>query len=138
MTVLYRGPRGLVTQDAIATDDTGWRRIPVAGLDEVHIVRSQPRLAAGTHRMMSISALLLVIATFPIVGGPAVVLAVVLSLAMVLDVAVSRSDQRRTRWELRAHHAGGPVVLFRSASQREFTQLCRAVQRALERRDDRA
>lgn len=41
MTIFYRGPRGLVTDQVIATDKTGWRRLTVAGLAEVHIVRSR-------------------------------------------------------------------------------------------------
>jgi hypothetical protein len=136
MTVLYRGPHGLVTQDAIASDDTGWARIAIAGLTRIHIVSSQPVHQVPGHQALGISALLVAVLTVPVVGVPAVLLAVLLAVAVVVDVILSHRENAKVRWELRAEHAGRPMTLFSSADHREFAQVCRALQRALEHRDD--
>jgi hypothetical protein len=137
MTVLYRGPHGLITQDAIATDDTGWARIAIAGLTRIHIVPSQPVHRVPGHQALGISALLVAVLTIPIVGVPAVLLAVLLAVAVIVDLVLSHREHAKVRWQLRAEHAGRPIILFSSADHREFAQVCRALQRALEHRDDR-
>lgn len=45
--------------------------------------------------------------------------------------------ERRTEWHLMAVHHGELKIVFTSADQREFAQVCRALRRALESRDDR-
>jgi hypothetical protein len=132
MTVLYRGPRALVTLEVIATDDTGWRRLAIADLSRVHIVRSDPGGRPVLHRALGVSALVLALVTIPIVGIPAVVSAALIAVALIFDMLAR--PKPRTTWTLVARHAGRPSTLFTSTDQREFDQLCRAVQRALERR----
>ena len=61
----------------------------------------------------------------------AVLLTAVLVVA-TLAGAVARRRRNRVHWELSALHRGVPVRLFASTDQREFDQVCRAVQRALE------
>jgi hypothetical protein len=134
MTVLYRGPRGLVTHDVIATTETAWRPVPFATLSAVHIVRTDPEGRALAPRALGVSALVIAVATIPLVGVSSLVVAVLLAIAVVCDVLAARA--RRATWDLLAYRAGNPAILFSSTDQREFDQLSRAVQRALERRRD--
>jgi hypothetical protein len=134
MTVLYRGPRGLVTHDVIATTETAWRPVPFATLSGVHIVRTDPDDRALAPRALGVSALVIALATIPIVGVSSLVVALLLAVAVICDVLAGRGH--RATWDLVAYRAGSRTVLFTSTDQREFDQLCRAVQRALERRGD--
>jgi hypothetical protein len=134
MTVLYRGPRGLVTHDVIATTETAWRPVPFATLSDVHIVRTDPEDRAMAPRALGVSALVIAVATIPIEGMSALVVAVLLAVAVVCDVVAARAP--RATWDLLAYRADRPAILFSSTDQREFDQLCRAVKRALERRGD--
>jgi hypothetical protein len=133
MTILYRGPHGLVTHDVIATVHMGWRRVRVKDLEAIHIVRTRPD---GSHRILGLSALLIVLLTIPIVGRPSVVLSVVVLIAAAVNLAVARRRDRTIPWNLIADHSGVRTVLFTSTDQREFDQLCRALQRAVERQHD--
>jgi hypothetical protein len=134
MTILYRGPHGLVTSDIIATVHMGWSRLLVRDLKAIHIVRTRPD---GSRRLLGLSALLVVLLTVPLAGWPAVVLAVVVLIATLVDLAVTRRRERRIPWTLVADHSGVRTILFTSTDHREFDQLCRALQRAVERRRDR-
>ncbi len=133
MTILYRGPRGLVTSDVIATVHMGWSRVPVKDLKAIHIVRTRHD---DSRRFLGVSALLIVLLTVPIVGWPSVVLAVVVLLATAVALAVDRRRDRRIPWTLVADRRGVRTVLFTSTDQREFDQLCRALRRAVERQHD--
>ncbi len=135
MTVLYRGPHGWVTHDVIATGDTAWRRIPIAELSGVHIVRCRSGNATSVHRAFAGSTLLMALVIMPVGGWPAAVLAVALAVAAMIAV-VARQIRQHDRWELTARHRGAPILLFGSTDQREFDQVCRAVQRALEHHQD--
>lgn len=130
MTILYRGPRGLVTHDAIATVHVGWRRLPVRDLQTIHIVRVRPD---GSRRLMSLSALLIALLTIPLAGWPAGILSVAVLIAAVAGLTLGG---RRDRWDLTADHQGVHTVLFTSTDQREFDQLCRALRRVLEHQAD--
>jgi hypothetical protein len=132
MTVLYRGPRGLVTHNVIATTETGWRPVPFATLSGIHIVRMDPDGRALTPRALGVSVLVVALATIPLIGVSSLVVAVLVAVAVVCDVVAARA--RRATWDLLAYRAGTPAILFSSTDQREFDQLCRAVQRAIERR----
>lgn len=136
MTVLYRGPRGLVTQDLIATIHIGWRRLRVADLHQIHIVRVRPAAAVQRH-LAGISALVIAVSTIPLAGWPSVVAAGALGAAAGADLAVSRWRERRARWHLTATYGGHRILLFSSANQREFDQVCRALRRAVEHQSDR-
>jgi hypothetical protein len=74
--------------------------------------------------------------TIPIVGVPAVLLAVLLAVAVIVDVILSHREHAKILWQLRAEHAGRPITLFSSADHGEFAQVCRALQRALERYEE--
>ena len=130
MTDLYRGPHGWVTHEAIATADTGWHRYAIADLHRVHIVRSRSGTPPGP-QVLTTSTLLVALVTIPVVRWPAVLLTAVLVVA-TLAGAVARRRRNRVHWELSALHRGVQVRLFASTDQREFDQVCRAVQRALE------
>jgi hypothetical protein len=134
MTTLYRGPRGLVTHDVIATADTNWRPVPFASLSDVHIVRTGSVHRPVVPRVFGVGALAIAVAAIPVRGVPAIVVAMLLATVALVDVLSSRKDS--VRWELVAHRAARRCVLFRSLDQREFDQLCRAVQRALEAHGD--
>jgi len=131
MTILYRGPRGLVTQDVIATVHLGWSRVAIKDLTAIHIVRTRPD---GSRRFLGLSALLLVLLTIPVVGWPSVVVLVATAVALVVD---GRRD-RRIPWTLVADRCGVRTILFESTDQVEFDQLCRGLRRAVERRNDGA
>jgi hypothetical protein len=130
MTILYRGPRGLVTHDVIATVHVGWRRLPIKDLQGIHIVRV--RLAGG-RRLMSVSALFVALLVIPLTGWPVAILPVVVLIATAAGLAVGGQPDR---WNLTADHLGVRTVLFTSTDQREFDQLCRGLRRAVEHLTD--
>ncbi len=131
MTILYRGPRGLVTHDAITTVHVGWRRLPVRDLQAIHIVRVRPD---SGRRLMGVSALLIPVLAIPFAAGwpPVIMVAGILAAVVALLVVGGQRD----RWDLTADHLGVRTILFTSTDQREFDQLCRALRRALERLTD--
>jgi hypothetical protein len=133
MTILYRGPRGLVTSDVITTVHTGWSRVPVKDLKAIHIVRTRPD---DSRRFLGLSALLIVLLTIPIVGRPAVVLSAVVLTGTAVALALAKWRDRTIPWELVADRCGVRTILFTSTDQREFDQLCRALRRAVERQHD--
>ena len=133
MTILYRGPRGLVTHDVIATVHMGWSKVLVKDLKAIHIVRTRPD---DSRRFLGLSALLIVLLTIPIVGWPSVLLSAVVLVATAVSLALARRRDRMIPWTLVADRSGVRTVLFTSTDQREFDQLCRALRRAVERQHD--
>ena len=53
-------------------------------------------------------------------------------------ISVFRETDGPGRWHLMAEYRGEPETLFSSSDQREFAKVCRGLQRALRRRDDKA
>ena len=94
MTILYRGPHGLVTSDIIATVHMGWSRMPVRDLTAIHIVRTRPD---GSRRLLGLSALVIVLLTVPLIGWPAVVLAVVVLIATTV-LAMTTPENAAPAW----------------------------------------
>jgi hypothetical protein len=135
MTILYRGPHGLVTHEVIATVHMRWSRVPVRDLKAIHIVRTRPD---DSRLLLGLSALLIVLLTIPVVGWPAVVLSVVVLIATVVSLALARRRDRMIPWTLVADRSKVRTVLFMSTDQREFDQFCRALRRAVERQHDDA
>ena len=135
MTVFYRGRRALITQQVFEAVYVGRRQYAIRDLTDVHIVRLDPASGPGV-RVLGLSALLAAFVVAPVVGPESKLLAGVAgSIFLVGSVVVLRRGSP-VRWELVATRAGRSVTLFESADQTEFDQVCRGLQRALERRSE--
>lgn len=132
MTIHYRGPRALISEDAIATADTQWSPFTVAALSRFQIVRAAPAHRLLAAAVLGVGALGFALVSIPVESlWPLAPAAFLLLCALVLGALA-----RHVRWELHAVHTGADVLLFASADRREFDQFCRAVRRALERSRD--
>jgi len=135
VTVFYRGRRALITQQVFEAVCVGRRQYAIRDLTDVHIVRLDPASGPGV-RFLGLSALLAAFVVAPVVGPESKLLAGVAgSILLVGSVVVLRRGSP-VRWELVATRAGRSVTLFESADQTEFDQVCRGLQRALERRSE--
>ncbi|BBH71222.1 hypothetical protein ACTI_79070 [Actinoplanes sp. OR16] len=130
MSVFYRGPRVLITDEFFEV--AGLRRFPVRALRDVHIVRYQAP-GAGAHQVMGLSALAGAVVAIPLVGRESAVLGAVIVIVLLVHAAFSLSRRPPPRWDLVAVCGQEYARLFSSSDQREFEQVCRGLQRSLER-----
>jgi hypothetical protein len=130
LSTFYRGPRVLVTDEFFEV--AGSRRYPVRNLRDVHIVRYRPP-GQGLHQAMGLSAMVGAVVAIPLVGRGSVLLGALIVAVLLTQSAVSLSRRPPPRWELVAVCDREYAVLFGSSDQREFEQVCRGLQRSLER-----
>jgi uncharacterized protein DUF6232 len=135
MSVFYRGPKVLITNEAFEVARSGHRRYAVEDLTAVHIVRNDPDGSPVGQRVLGLSALVSVFLVVPVVGRASAILAVVAVLGLLLYTAVSLRTMPKARWDLVAIYQGNLTTLFTTIDQREFEQVCRGLQRCLEHRD---
>ncbi len=132
MRVFYRGPRALITADAITVAQSASRSFVLMELADVYIVRQQAAPSVGGTRPLGVSALVGGIVIAPVVGRESVLLAVAVLVGLLLCAFVCLRVGPPAHHELVATYRGRTVVVFASEDQREFDQVCRALQRALE------
>jgi hypothetical protein len=132
MRVFYRGPRALITAEAITVAHVAPCSFALADLGAMCIVREQRRGDSEARRAMGVSALVGGILVVPIVGPVAKVLAAVLVLMLFGCAIVSLRPGSPAHHELVATYRGRRVVVFESDDQREFDQVCRGLRRALD------
>jgi hypothetical protein len=133
MSVFYRGPRAVITQDALVVAHTRRRRYAIAELTAFHIVRQEPP-DATPERFLGLSALAAALLVVPILGRASVVLAT--AALLVLAGSAAQSLRRpAVEWQLMANYRGRATALFSSVDQREFDQVCRGLCRCLEYRE---
>jgi len=134
MAVFYRGPHAVITDEVFAVDETCRRRYAIYELEQVQIVREGRPDGAGGSWPLTVSGLLAVVATIPVAGRWAVLVASFVAAAAVVHLMARARKSRDVRWNLMAIHRGRMRIIFTSNDQREFEQVCRALQRSLERR----
>ncbi|MEU4692773.1 DUF6232 family protein [Actinoplanes sp. NPDC023714] len=110
----------------------GLRRFPVRALHDVHIVRHQAA-GGGLHQAMGLSALAGAVVAIPLVGSESALLGALIVLVLLMHAAFSLSRRPPPRWDLVAVCGQEYARLFSSSDQREFEQVCRGLQRSLER-----
>ena len=135
MAVFYRGPRVLITHTVFAVDETCRRRYAIDDLEDVRIVREAPAQCPSGPRTLAVSGLIAVLATVPVVGRVSVLLVILMTAVAAVYLALCVRESRRARWSLVAVHNGLVKVLFTSDDRQEFDQVCRGLQRSLERRN---
>jgi hypothetical protein len=132
MRIFYRGPRALISAEVITVARTSRHSFVLAELDGVHIVRQQGGHGPAGHRAMGVSALVSSVLTIPIIGPVSRLLAVAVIATLVLYAVVCMRLGPPAHHELVADYRGRRTVIFDSDDQREFDQVCRGLQRALE------
>lgn len=132
MRVFYRGRRVLITQHVFETVYVGRLQFVIKDLVDVHIVRLDPEPDPGA-RVLGLSALVAGFLVVPVVGPGSKVVAGLAAGVFLIGAVVHLHRRLPVRWELAATYGGQPVTLFESADQTEFDQVCRGLQRALER-----
>ncbi|MBB2944030.1 hypothetical protein FB565_003759 [Actinoplanes lutulentus] len=130
LSIFYRGPRALITDEFFEV--AGSRRYPVCALRDVHIVRYQPT-GEGLHQAMGLSAMAAAVVAIPLVGRESAILGALIVVVLLAQAAFSLSRRPPPRWDLVAVCDREYAVLFSSSDQREFEQVCRGLQRSLER-----
>ena len=135
MAVVYRGPHVVVSDDVVEVLEAGRRRrYAVRQLRAVNIFLEARGRDARAWRWASVLALLGAVAVVVVDYRLALAL---LAIAVVAAVAyVYLKHGRPGRWHLMAVYRGEHRTLFSSTDRREFSQVCRGLQRALERHDD--
>ncbi|BBH70680.1 hypothetical protein ACTI_73650 [Actinoplanes sp. OR16] len=127
----FRGPQAVVTGDVVGIrQGEGFTRFRMDELADVHIVRFEKR-----RQLWLWSNVLFVGLIVTAIGWLAerYILAVVGAAALLFaGFMLPRSSRRE--WSLNATYRSSRVELLRSADQREFEQVCRALQRAMEYR----
>jgi hypothetical protein len=133
MTIYYRGPRALVTEDVLEVWVPQHHVFRIRELTAVYVVRC----VAGRRPIHALPVVAVAVAVaVPIAessaGLPAV--AVLVAAASLLTAACLRPPVQP--YELHGIHRGREVRLFRSADARAFGQVRRALTRAMERHAD--
>jgi len=130
--VFYRGQRAMITQHVFETVHVGRIRFAIKQMMAVYIVRHD---SAG-RPVLGMSALAAALLVVPVVGPASVVLAVLTCGVLLIGAVITVRRRDPVRWELVAIYDGRPVTLFESRNQSEFDQVCRGLQRAMERNGD--
>lgn len=133
MRVFYRGPRAVITADAITVRSSVSRSYLLADLSDFYLVAQQGVSGQGGSRTMGVSALVGGLVAVPVIGPTSVMLTAVVMSALVLFAFVCLRIGPPAHHELVASYRGRRVVIFASDDEREFGQVCRGVQRAVER-----
>jgi hypothetical protein len=127
----YRGPDAVVTDQFFVWRTTPTKSFVIRDLRNVGLVRDMDRLRPYTAHVAG-SALVLVGATWTVLGTPAAYALGFLAVALPTTFTVARLRMRPRRWELRATYRGTRVVLYASPDARVFNQVVRALRRAVE------
>jgi hypothetical protein len=135
MSVFYRGPHVLITNEVFEVDRIGRRWYAIEDLTAIHIVRNDPAGNPAGQRVLGLSALVSIFLVVPVLGRASAILAVVAVLGLLLYATVSLRTMPKARWDLEAIYQGHLTILFTTMDQREFEQVCRGLQRCLEHRD---
>jgi hypothetical protein len=132
MRVFYRGPRALITAEVITVRSSASRSFVLADLSDLCLVSQRGAGGPGGSRTMGVSALVGGIAVGPVMGRASVLLTVVVVAALFVCAFVCLRVGPPAHRELVATYRGRRVVVFASDDQREFGQVCRGIQRAME------
>jgi hypothetical protein len=134
MTIYYVSKKLAITERVLIIRRTPEVRIPVADLHSVraeqHVTEVRGRRPPLVH--LAGGAVALVVITGPVLDSPAVLVSALLTLVAAATVSGIRRRARTTVWELWATYRAAEVCLDRTASEREFNQIKRALLRALE------
>jgi Family of unknown function (DUF6232) len=148
MTVFYRGPCAHITHEVFESRCPYHRRYMIRDIRQIYLAR-RARDAAYSDRRVSSAGMAGVAAVAVALGGPAlgaasmppaaaaglVTLLVLVVLSSIALAACLRVQPGRV-YELWAFYRGELTCLFRTADERVFGQVKRALVRAIEQLDD--
>ena len=137
MSVFYRGPHVLITEETFEVEKSRRYRYLIAAMTDPRIVRADPPPADRTGRAMGVSALVGAAVAIPLVGPASRLLAGLLILVLGGCAALHLRRSDPVRWHLVADYEGSAITLFSSTDRTEFEQVCRGLQRCLEQRESR-
>jgi hypothetical protein len=133
MRVFYRGPGAVITSDTITVARSTSTSFALADLSDLHLVVQRAGAEPRGGRAMGVSALVGGVVTVPVMGPVSPALTVAVVGALLLCAFVCLRIDPPTHHELVGTYCGRRVVVFASDDRREFGQVCRGVQRAMER-----
>jgi hypothetical protein len=128
----YRGPDAVVTDQFLVWRTTPTKGFVIRDLRNVGLVRNEMDGLRPYTALVAGGALVLVGATWTVLGTPAAYALGFLAIALPTTFTVARLRMRPRRWELRATYRGARVVLYASPDARVFNQVARALRRAVE------
>jgi hypothetical protein len=132
MRIYYHRSDVLITDEVFVWSTTPPRIFPVRELHQVTLVRGDLDPSRSVSAHAAGGALVLVVASWPMLDHPAAFAAAALVLAIPTAASITCWRMRPRHWELRAIFHGHEVVLFASANETTFGQVARALRRALE------
>ncbi|GAA1611329.1 DUF6232 family protein [Catellatospora bangladeshensis] len=138
MPVFYRGPCARITHRVLAVRTPAPRRFALCGLSAVHIVELAPERdgSGATARLYATgTAGAAVVAAWPVLGSTPLAVAATLAAAALAGVGGCWRTRGHS-YELHGVYQGSLQVLFRSTDRRTFSQVVRALVRAMEYADD--
>jgi len=135
MSVFYRSPRVLITDDVFEVAYTARRRYAIRDLHDVHIVRREPQTRSA-ERVLGLSALVAGLLVVPVVGRVSALLSALCLVVLLVTVVLNIRRRAPITWQLAATYRGHPAILLDSDDRHEFEQVCRGLLRSLEHRDN--
>ena len=133
MTTFYLSKHLAITDRTVVIRREPVVRIPVA---ELRSVRGEQRTTAVRGRpalvQLAGAALALGVISVPVLDSPVALVSTLLTVVAAATVGRTRHRTRTTVWELRAVYRQVEICLYRTANEREFNQIKRAMLRALE------
>ena len=136
MPVFYRGPGAVVTHKVIEVPRLSRRTFAFDDLDWVHATQEGPDPEVNRTRVLGASVMASVVVTVPVVSQASVVLAVVVGAASLVSAGACLRVHPVVHYQLQARCRGEVVTLLDTTDRAEFNQVCRALRRAAEFRDD--
>jgi len=136
MPVFYRGPGAVITHKVIEVPWLCRRTFALDDLDWVQATREGPDPETSRTRAFGASVMASVLVTVPMVSRASVVLAVVVGAASLVSAGACLRVRPVVHYQLRAQCRGEVVTLLDTVDRAEFYQVCRALRRAEEFRDD--
>lgn len=132
MPVFYRGPRAVITHHVVEVSKEHRRLFVVAEMANPHIVRFDPAPDGAGRHVAGVSALVAAVMAVPVVGPASQLLTVVVSSALAVGAVICLRPRAGRLWQLRSGYRGDVVEIFSSRDEREFSEFCRGLVRALE------
>jgi uncharacterized protein DUF6232 len=133
--IYYRSSRVLITEHVFTSQQLGRRRFRIRDLAGVHIVQYEPD-GDEASRVLGLSALGAALLVIPVLSPVSALVAALTCAVFGIGAIVHVRRRGPVRWELAATCGRQQIALFTSEDQTEFEQVCRALQRALERQGE--
>ncbi|BCY12470.1 DUF6232 family protein [Actinoplanes sp. L3-i22] len=136
MPVFYRGPRALITHRVIEVPSRERQAFTLRELSRIQAVQEGPDLSANRFRAVGVTAVFTMVWAVPMLGRTSMLLAGVVTLALVVCAGACLRVRPRSEYRLLALNEGELVILVETDDRQEFDQIVRGLIRALDYRGD--